>query len=113
MVQTLLVEDSDAFRRTLRELLTARFPVMRVSEAANLASAVEAARARRPDIMFVDVRLPDGNGLDLVRGMSARSTGPQCCVVTAFDLPEYRDAAHRSGAAHFLAKASATPDDLL
>jgi DNA-binding NarL/FixJ family response regulator len=108
MVKTLIVDDSEVFRRSIRQLLSSRFRYMHIAEAANLHDAVEHAHAVRADLVFADIRLPDGTGLELARTLAATSPQSRVCIVTSFDLPEYRTAAQECGARHFLAKGDAT-----
>jgi DNA-binding NarL/FixJ family response regulator len=111
MVKTLIVDDSEVFRRSVRELLASRFAYMSINEAATLREAAAMVRASRPDLVFADIRLPDGNGLDFARGVAATLPRVRLCVVTSFDLPEYRSAAAQSGARHYIHKGSATQAD--
>jgi DNA-binding NarL/FixJ family response regulator len=113
MVKTLIVDDSAVFRRSMRQMLASRFRYMRIAEAATLREAVLQANALRSDLVFVDVRLPDGNGLDLPGLLAPTLPQSRVCIVTSFDLPEYRSAARASGAWHFLAKGGSTSAEVV
>jgi DNA-binding NarL/FixJ family response regulator len=108
MIKTLIVDDSGVFRQSLRRMLLSRYKYMRVGEASTLHDAVLQAHALRADLIFVDVRLPDGNGLDLPRFIAPTLPESRVCIVTSYDLPEYRSAAKEAGACQFLAKSNST-----
>jgi DNA-binding NarL/FixJ family response regulator len=113
MIKTLIVDDSEVFRLSLRRMLATRFRYMRIVEAATLRDAVSLAHTLRVDIVFIDVRLSDGNGLDLPRFIAPVLPETRVCIVTSFDLPEYRAAAREAGACHFLAKGNSTSAEVI
>jgi DNA-binding NarL/FixJ family response regulator len=106
MFKTLLVDDNDCFRRSLRGVLERHFPFMMIEEAASGAAALRPVRELQ--LVFMDIRLPDANGLELTRQLKADHPAALVCVVTQFDIPEYREAADRSGANEFILKESFT-----
>lgn len=113
MFKTLIVDDNAEFGQSLNDALLARFPAMRVARAGTILHAWRAIRSLDPDLVFMDVKLPDGNGLDMVREIKAGYARSIVIVVTAFDLPEYRVAASERGASYFFSKGSATQADIL
>jgi DNA-binding NarL/FixJ family response regulator len=62
--------------------------------------------ASSPDTIFMDLRLPGANGLELTQKIKAQSPDTVVVIITNYDLPEYREAAFQSGADHFLSKDS-------
>lgn len=113
MFRTLIVEDSLAFRSSLSELLCERFPCMSVEEAGDGAEAMDKLCHELPHLIFMDINLPDINGLDLARAIKARHDDVVIAVITAYDIPEYRDAAMESGASYFVPKSSATGAEIV
>jgi DNA-binding NarL/FixJ family response regulator len=85
-----------------------------VGEAANGAEAVEVARAVKPDIVLMDVRMPDLDGIEATRRITTapETAGVRVIILTTFDLDEYVFAALRAGASGFLLK-DTLPADLL
>ena len=85
-----------------------------VGEAANGAEAVAVARAARPDVILMDVRMPELNGIEATRRITAapETARVRVIILTTFDLDEYVFAALRAGASGFLLK-DTLPADLL
>jgi DNA-binding NarL/FixJ family response regulator len=113
MVNVLIAEDNAAYRHTLHQVLKGRFPFMQVTETADGPDALHEALSRHFDLIFMDVRLPQGNGLDLTRAIKAVFADAVVCVITSHDLPEYRDAALRNGADHFMVKGDSTGEEIV
>ena len=85
-----------------------------VGEAANGAEAVQVARAAKPDVLLMDVRMPVLNGIEATRQItsSAASSGVRVIILTTFDLDDYVFGALRAGASGFLLK-DTLPEDLI
>jgi DNA-binding NarL/FixJ family response regulator len=109
----LIVEDNLQFRDDLHDFLKGRFPFAQVAKAASVREALDTIECLHPDVIFLDVRLPDGNGLELTRRLRAARLDASIAVFTSHDLPEYREEALRSGADAFLVKGSASVADIL
>lgn len=113
VLRTLIVEDSPAFRRVLREILDRQFPGMSIEEVGDGAKAMEKVKAFVPNLVFMDIRLPGVNGLELTASIKRDFPGVTVIVLTSYDLEEYRDAAERYGANHFLTKGSTTEEEIV
>lgn len=100
----LIVEDNRSFRETLSTSLQAHFPNLTLMKAARVQDARAMVQSMQPDLIFVDMRLPDGNGLDFTRSIRAAGNKSAIIILTSHDLPEYRDASFSSGADHFMVK---------
>jgi DNA-binding NarL/FixJ family response regulator len=109
MSQTvLIVDDHDGFRTQARELLEASGYEV-VGEAATASSALTASQSLRPDIVLLDVQLPDGNGFDLVDQLSSSS---KVVMISGQDRATYRGRLAESAAAGFIPKAELSRDAL-
>jgi DNA-binding NarL/FixJ family response regulator len=86
---------------------------MRITETADGMDALHQALARHYDLIFMDIRLPQGNGLDLTRAIKAVFADSVICVITSYDFPEYRDAAFRNGADLFMVKGDSTGEEIV
>lgn len=104
MKRILLIEDSDTFRNTFINALRLRFPEVTLEEAVNGNDAFEKIRESRPDIIFMDIRLPGENGLDLTGRIKAGFPEIPIIILTEYDLPEYRQAAMDNKADAFIPK---------
>ena len=104
MVRTLIVEDDGPFRSMLKELLQERFPQLDIEVAKDAGQALELAQSFEPELVFTDIRLPRGNGLDLSVDIKARYPRAVIIVLSSHDLPEYRNVIQSSSADHFLFK---------
>lgn len=113
MFKALIVEDNALFRHSLNGILSARFPFMSISEAANGEDAMDMVAGLQPDLVFMDIKLPDGNGLILTKIIRAFHGDTIVIVITAHDIPEYRQAAMASGASYFIPKGELSGDEIL
>lgn len=100
----LLADDHEVVRRGLRDLLDTEDDVDIVAEAGGVDEALVRARAAEPDVAVVDMRLPDGDGLDLCRKLRALAAPPYCLVLTAFDDEQALVGAINAGASGYLLK---------
>ena len=110
-VRVLIADDHAAIRAGLRMLLDAAGDVEVVGEAADGDAAVTNARALRPDVVLMDLRMPGTDGIAATRTITTEGL-TDVLVLTTFDLDEYVDGALRAGAAGFLLK-TAEPAALL
>jgi CheY-like chemotaxis protein len=106
MKRILIVEDNAFFLQFLKETLHARFASTDILEAANGEEALQKIKTLPPEAIFMDLRLPGANGLELTRKIKAQYPNIIIVILTNYDLPEYREAAYQSGADHFLSKDS-------
>ena len=100
----LVVEDSDDTRRWLVELMHFAFPAIEVEAAADFSQGLQASREMRPDVVLVDLGLPDGNGVDLIRQIRDEIPNAICIVATVFDDERHLFPALRAGAHGYILK---------
>ena len=114
MIRVLLADDQALIRAGFGALVSAEADMAVVGEAATGREAVALARRHRPDVVPMDIRMPDGDGLWATREIVA-APGLESChvvVVTTFELDEYVAEAVRAGASGFLVK-DTEPAELL
>lgn len=106
MIQVLIADDQPSVRRALRTFLETQDDIRVAAEAANGTEAVTKARAHRPDVALMDVRMPGGDGISATAALAGeRVTDPiPVVVITTFDLDEYLFGALENGAVGFLLK---------
>src|SRR5690606_33132547 len=107
-IKVLLADDHAAIRAGLALLLNNQPGIEVVGEAADGASAIRQARALRPDVVLMDVRMPGMDGVAATRVLVGEGLA-QVLVLTTFDLDEYVYGALRAGAAGFLLKSVEAP----
>jgi DNA-binding NarL/FixJ family response regulator len=99
-------------RQGFGALLSAQSDISVVGDAANGRDAVRLVQSLAPDVVLMDVRMPELNGLDAAREILARDTGTRVLMLTTFDIDDYVYAALRAGASGFLLK-DAPADELV
>ncbi|WP_151770143.1 response regulator [Streptomyces abyssomicinicus] len=109
-----VIADDQALVRTGFGMILAADGVDVVAEAANGAEAVDAVRRTRPDVVLMDVRMPEMDGLEATRRILAGGAcdPPRVIILTTFDLDEFVYAALSAGASGFLLK-DVTPEHLV
>lgn len=112
MVKILIVEDSTLFRKLLKQTLHSRFPGMEIFEAVNGTEALQKAANNRPNLIFMDIKLPGESGLELTARLKRTYPDVPVIILTSYDTPEYREAG-LANAAHFLSKGSTDRETIL
>ncbi|WP_193104320.1 response regulator transcription factor [Brachybacterium sp. FME24] len=113
LIRVLIVDDQSMIRGGFEALLNAQEGIEVVGTAADGAGITEVVRRLRPDLVLMDIRMPQVGGLDATRAVLAMpGTPPKIIMLTTFDADEYVFAALRAGASGFLLKDS-TPQDLV
>ncbi|HVV13466.1 response regulator transcription factor [Amycolatopsis sp.] len=103
-VKVFLVDDHEIVRRGVAELLAADPGMAVVGEAGSVAQALARIPALRPDVALLDVRLPDGNGVELCRDLRSRLPGLTVLILTSFTDEEAMLNAILAGAAGYVIK---------
>jgi DNA-binding NarL/FixJ family response regulator len=113
VIRVLVADDQQAIRAGLAALLETQADITVVATAADGQEAAEQSRKHRPDVVLMDVRMPDLDGIAATRLICAADsdTGPRVLILTTFDLDEYVYDALQAGASGFLLK-DAPPDKL-
>ena len=106
MCKTLIVEDNVTFRQMLKESLRFRFPTMEIEEEPDGRHLFNKIDSFHPKIVFMDIRLPGENGLELTKKIKKNYPDIIIVILTSYDLPEYRQAARESMADYFVPKGS-------
>jgi DNA-binding NarL/FixJ family response regulator len=105
-LRVLLVEDNRIYREAFKDNLLQHFPGMTVVEAENADEALQKIKGTPPDLIFMDIRLPGMNGLQLTQRVKKDFPKIPVVILTGYDLPEYRQAAVEYGADGFFVKES-------
>ncbi len=112
--RVLLADDQALLRQGLRMMVDAQPDLEVVGEAADGVEAVAMAGQLGPDVVLMDIRMPNMDGVEATRMICSASSGsaPRVIVLTTFDLDEYVVGALRAGASGFLLK-DAPPADII
>jgi DNA-binding NarL/FixJ family response regulator len=111
VIRVVIADDQELVRTGFRVILNAEPDIEVVGEAGDGRQAVEAARTRC-DVVLMDIRMPNLDGIEATRRIATRADAPRVLILTTFDLDEYVYEALRAGASGFLLK-DAGADELL
>ena len=108
----LLADDQELMRMGFRMVIDSQPDLKVVGESANGREAIESTRRLAPDVILMDVRMPECDGVQATRTIVESGVASRIIILTTFDLDEYVYAALRAGASGFLLK-DAQPAELL
>jgi DNA-binding NarL/FixJ family response regulator len=111
-VTVLTVDDQQVFRRAARKLIAATPGFLQVGEAASGREAVKLAADLRPDMVLVDVRMPDMDGLETTRRLAETSPAAVVVLISLEEVPELSSAIDSVGAATHVCKQSLSMEAL-
>jgi len=106
MFRTMLVEDSHSFRRAVKFYLQSEFPSMSIVEASDGIEALREIDTCPPNLIFMDIKLPGENGLELTRKIKANHPNIIITILTSYDLQEIQEAATQCKADYLFSKGS-------
>ena len=109
-IRVLLVDDQALVRTGFRMILDETDDIEVVGEAADGAAAVHAVASARPDLVLMDVRMPNVDGIEATRRIRALPSPPKVLILTTFDLDEYVFSGLQAGASGFLLKDTLAAD---
>jgi DNA-binding NarL/FixJ family response regulator len=113
MIRVLIADDQELVRTGFRVILDAEPDLEVVGETGDGRDAIDAATTLSPDIVVMDIRMPNLGGIEATRRITAKGAqAPRVLILTTFDLDEYVYEALRAGASGFLLK-DAGADELL
>jgi DNA-binding NarL/FixJ family response regulator len=112
MTRVLIADDDDLMRAGLVELLAGEPEIEIVGEASTGREAVERARRLRPDVVLMDVRMPDLDGIQATGELTRAAPDAKVLILTTFEQDDYVFGALRAGASGFLLKRT-RPEELI
>ncbi|HKN95211.1 MAG TPA: response regulator transcription factor [Thermoleophilaceae bacterium] len=104
MIRTVVADDQAVVRGGLRLILETQEDIEVVGEAADGAAAVELVRELDPDVVLMDIRMPEMDGIEATRRLALSGSSARVLVLTTYGLDEYVYEALKAGAAGFLIK---------
>jgi DNA-binding NarL/FixJ family response regulator len=104
MIKVLIADDQSLVREGFRTMLELEDDIEVLGEAADGAQLLELARQLHPDVILMDVRMPNLDGIEATRRLASQADPPRVLVLTTFDRDEYLYGAMKAGASGFLLK---------
>jgi DNA-binding NarL/FixJ family response regulator len=108
ILRVMIVDNSLSFRELFKDQLSSQFPSMEVIDVENGGEALKYLALYPVDLIFMDIRMPGENGLELTKRIKAEYKDVGVAILTLYDSQEYREAAIRCGASYFIPKGSSS-----
>lgn len=103
-INVMIIDDHEVVRRGISEVVDRCEGLKVIAEAGSVAEAVRRAELMMPQVALVDLRLPDGTGIDIINQLRERSPQTKCVVLTSFDDDDALSEALQAGAKAYLLK---------
>ena len=103
-IQVMIIDDHEVVRRGIAEVVDRSEGLNVIAEAGSVQEAVRRAKLMNTDVALVDLRLPDGTGIDIIRGLAIESPNTRSVVLTSFDDDDALAESLEAGAKAFLLK---------
>jgi DNA-binding NarL/FixJ family response regulator len=103
-MKVLIADDSGAVRERIKMLLSEVAAIEMIGEAENAQQAIEHIRRQVPDVVILDIRMPGGNGIDVLREIEKKDRLPVVIMLTNYPYPQYRRKCMDAGADFFFDK---------
>ena len=113
MFNILIIDPNAPFRKSLKKVLFARFPLFDIEEAPDAHEGLKKVKTSHPNLVFVEIHLPMENGLDIARAIKAVDPGIIIVILTSYDSPEYHNAAAELGIDRVVPKDDWTGEDMI
>ena len=105
-IKVFIVDDSLIVREHLVTMLDELVGIEIVGQAENVAEAISGIRIIRPDVVILDIRMPGGNGIDVLQTIKQDEAAPMVIILTNYPYPGYRQKCLQAGADFFLDKST-------
>lgn len=109
-MKVLIADDSEVFVQRLVQALREISGLEIIGRARTGAEALQALRDLQPEVVILDIRMPDGTGIDVLEGMRKEKLAPLTIVLTNFAFPQYRRKCLQLGARFFFDKSAEFPE---
>lgn len=105
-IKVFIADDSLIVREHLVTMLEELAGIKVVGQAENVAEAISAIRILQPDVVILDIRMPGGNGIDVLQTIKQDEVAPMVIILTNYPYPGYRQKCLQAGADFFLDKST-------
>ena len=103
-MKVFIADDSKIFRDRLKEMLAELTEIEIIGEAENILETKKRIRKLNPDIVILDIRMPDGSGIDILKHIKKNNQVPAVIILTNYPYPQYRKKCMELGADYFFKK---------
>lgn len=103
-IKVLIADDSPVVRERLATMLNELAGIKVVGHAEDVAGTIRMIRKLKPDVVILDIMMPGGNGVDVLKNIKQDKTPPMVIILTNYPYPEYRQKCLHAGANFFLDK---------
>lgn len=104
-MRVLIADDSNEFRERLKSLIGQLGAIEIVGEAGDVGEAIEQVKSLSPDVVILDIRMPGGNGIDVLRQIRTERYSPLVIMLTSYPRAQYKKRCLEAGADFFFDKA--------
>ena len=105
-MKVLIADDSELMRKRLITLISGLEGIDVIEEAEDCGETIKIIRELNPDVVILDIRMPGGSGMDVLRQIKKKKTGPTVIIFTNYPYPEYRKKCMELGASFFFDKST-------
>ena len=113
MLRILIIDPNIPFRESLGKIINDRFPGIEIQESGAADEGLRKLKTYAPQLIFIDIYLPDRNGLNLAKEIKTSFPESRIAIFARYDSPEYQAAANDSGVEHLIPKDDWTGEDIL
>ena len=106
LIKVFIADDSLIVREHLVTLLDELAGIKIVGQAEHVSEAISMIRNLQPDVVILDIRMPGGSGIDVLRNIKQHGVGPMVIILTNYPYPGYRQKCLQAGADFFLDKST-------
>jgi len=103
-MKIVIADDSALWRDRIKSILIAINNVFVAGEAENGADALQLIREEEPDLAIIDIRMPEMNGIELLKETRELKMKVKICILTSYPYPQYKKRCFEAGADYFLSK---------
>ena len=103
-MKLLIVDDSALLRKRLTYMITEFIGIKNIEQAEDVPTAIEAIRKEKPDVVVLDIQMPGGSGIDVLKKVQEKDQKPIFIVFTNYPYPRFRKSCLAAGADFFLDK---------
>ncbi|MBA7536411.1 Chemotaxis protein CheY [subsurface metagenome] len=111
-MKLLIADDSDFLRQQLIHMITELTGIKDIEQVEDVPTAIESIRKEKPDVVVLDIRMPGGSGIDVLKKVQKEDQRPVFIIFTNYPYPRFRESCLAAGAGFFLDK-SFDHDELL